>query len=67
MDPEQVRAGGRVAPIEELLQRFDIGGRLVHIRSKSRFSSALSLLLVDPGEDAAGVGDDRPVGELERR
>src|ERR1700688_295773 len=26
-----------------------------------------SLLPADPGEDGAGVGDDRPVGQLERR
>jgi hypothetical protein len=29
--------------------------------------AARSLLVVDPGEDGAGVCDDRSVGELERR
>src|SRR3954469_17335025 len=36
VDPEQMRAGARVAPVEKFLQPFDIGRRLMHTRSKSR-------------------------------
>src|SRR3954453_8622682 len=36
VDPEQMRAGARVAPVEKFLQPFAIGWRLMHKRSKSR-------------------------------
>jgi hypothetical protein len=37
VDAAQMCAGGRIAPVKELLQRRDIAWRLVHERSKSLF------------------------------
>jgi hypothetical protein len=31
VDAEQVRPGGRIAPVEQFLQHFYVGRRLVHI------------------------------------
>jgi hypothetical protein len=36
VDPQQVRAGGRVASVKKILQRFDISRRLVHTALNGR-------------------------------